>query len=409
MSTNKKFKIISNIEDDAPFGDVNWCTISFLTPQKMPEMKYLDVLGFKVHNGYNTAELASDDAKRIKEKNKNHDVYLSQLGKIYAWDDATKTDSFEYGDEKLNDLERERRQNIDKTKLMIQQFENEHKHKNKNINANTDTEKIETQRKRMQKKLYDKGLITKQEYEMVQNENVPCKEIKDIAANLEKINLEMEKCFETDYLDENDPSALKYGCLTIFSPKHIGGLKTLCFKIRGMFQTVPELNKRIKKLQRLYPDDRIYNFEIGKWCSFSENDKVEPLVLQKQLNYAMKQYLDTLSTEQEEFEKRKESMKNKAEQEGKLVNAKNRREKRKAKRAAKKSKLAEANPETQKISNPEQTSNPKQTAPTDTITTFGDAEDDAAIQRIWNYLDEPELRNKFVTDKSKLETMEVKL
>jgi hypothetical protein len=395
-NNNKKFKIITTIDDDAPAGNINWCTISFLTPQKLEKIKYLDVKGFKVHDGYNTGELANDDAKKIKEKNKNHDVYLSQLGKIYAWDDATKTDSVEYDDEKLNDLEKTRRENIDKIKLMGEQFDNEYK----TLHANTNTDRIEAQKKRIQKKLYEKGLITQKEYEMIQEENKPVKEIKEMTLSLEKINVEMEECYKTDYLDENDQVGLKYGCISIYSPQHIKGLKTLCFKIRGLFQTMPELDKRIKKLQTLYPNDRIYRFEIGKWCPYTENDSIDGLILLKQLNYSMKCHLDNMEHEKEEFEKRKESLMQRTEQESKLIKEENRREKRKAKRdAAKKKKMGIIDPVAQTQTNNEM--------PVDTITSLGNAEDDKAIQKILDYLDDPELRNKFAADKSKLETMEL--
>ena len=136
---NKKYNIIEKIEDDAPFGNINCCTISFLTPQKIDSIKFLDVKGFRVHNGYNTHELANIDAKKIKDQKKNHDVYISELGKIYAWDDATKTDEVEYDDNKLNELEKTRRENIDKIKLMSEQFKNEYK----TLHADSNSERRE--------------------------------------------------------------------------------------------------------------------------------------------------------------------------------------------------------------------------------------------------------------------------
>lgn len=392
MANNKKYKIITSIEDDAPSGDINWCTISFLSPQKIEKIKYLHVRGFKVHNGYNTAELAHDDAKKIKEKNKNNDVYISQLGKIYAWDDATKTDSVEYDDDKLNELEKTRRENIDKIKLMSEQFKNEFK----TIHANTNNDRMEATRKRMQEKLYQKGLITKQEYDMIKDANKPVSEVKEIAESLDSLKNEIEECYKTDYLDENDPVGLKFGCMTIYSPKHIGGLKTLCFKIRGLFQTPSELNRRVIKLESLYPNDRVYTFEIGKWCPYSENDSVDPQVLLKQLNYTMKCYLDSLEHEQEEFEKRKEKLQTKTEQDSKLIKAQNKKTNIKEKREVakrKKAGLVDKLPEDNMASQEQQQQN-------DTILSLGNQEDDAAIQDIIKYLDDPELRNKFPAEKT---------
>ena len=268
----------------------------------------------------------------------------------------------------------------------------------------------------MQKRLYDKGLITKKEYEMMMEENKPTNEIREEAARRETIDAEIDECFKTDYLDENEPTGLKYGCMTIYSPKHIGGLSTLCFKVRGLFQTQSELVKRIRQLEKLYPNDRIYQFEVGKWCAFSEKDNVEPITLLKQLNYSMKCYLDNLSHEKEEFEKRKEKLMTKTDQETKVTLANNRREKRKERLQAKKAaKKKDTNPSgiVEQASAPTDIKNPisdiKNVVPAveDKITSMGNPEDDAAIMKILNYLDDPELRNKFGNDKTNSETMEV--
>lgn len=379
MSNDKKYNIITSIDDDAPATGVNWCSISFLTPQKMEKTKYLDAKGFKIHNGYNTFELASEDVKKIKEKNKNHDIYVSQIGKIYAWDDATKTDVVEYDNEKLNDLEKTRRENLDKIKLMKEQFKNEYK----TLYADGNKNRLVEARKSVQKKLYERGLITKKEYEIMQEDNSKSsKEIKEIVTSLEKIKEEMDEAYKIDYLDENDPVALKYGCLTIYSPKQIGGLKTLLFKVRGLFQTQNELNKRIKKLQNLYPNDRIYQFEIGKWYVISEKDNIESTNLLKQLNYTMKCYLENLEKETDEFEKRKETLKEKTEQESKMVKNENRKQKGKQ--------------------NMDQTIDTKEEK-----LSIGNETDNEAIQKIINFLDDPELRNKFPSNQDTQETIEM--
>lgn len=419
MEKNKNFKIIHNLEDDAPFGDINWITISFLTPQNIEKTKYFDVKGFKIHNGYNTAELANDDAKKIKDKNKNHDVYISQIGKIYAWDDTTKTDSIEYDDSELNNLEKTRRENMDKIKLLAQQSKNEYS----KIFANTNSERLDAQMKRMQEKLYKKGSITQKEYEMLQTENKPVKGIKEIAKSLESIQEEMEECYKTDYLDENEPTALKYGCASIFSPKHIGGLKTLCFKVRGLFETPLELSKRVKKLQSKYPNERIYNFEVGKWCGFAENDSIDQLILLKQLNFSMKCYLENLEHETEEFNKRKDSLKSRTEQEAKIVKANNRVQKRREKREAEKKKKKSGENNTmennsiQNFQDVSQPSNQEHTqnlqdvhdVPNETFLPTNNAEDNEAIQNIINFLDDPELKNKFAANKSTLQTLEMNM
>ena len=380
MAKNNKYKIMTSIQDDAPFDNINWYTISFLTPKKLDRTKYLDVLGLKIHNGYNTGEMAEIDVKNIKTINKNHDVYVSASGKIYAWDDATKTDSIEYDDKKLNDLEKTRRENIDKVKLMQDQL----KHEYRDIYANSANDKMAEQRKRMQKKLYHKGLITKKEYDMIVESDKTAKEVKEEVAELDRIKKEMDECSNIDYLDENPPTALKYGCFTLYSPKHIKGLKTLCFKVRGLFQTVDECDKQISRLRDLYPNDRISKFEIGKWCVFSENDNIPPEELLKQLNYAMKCHLENMEKEKSEFEKRRDSMINKNKEQAEITKKINRKQKKRANKKICPS--AETN-----------------------TSTFGNEADDQAIQKMIDYLDDPETKDKFTVDKSDLQTVEVNI
>lgn len=377
IMNHKKYHIIKTLEDDAPYGDVNWGSISFLTPQRLESTKYLDVKGFKVHNGYNTLELANTDIKALKEKHSFHDIYLFQMGKIYGWDDSSKTDTVEYDNDKLNDLEKTRRESMSKIKLITEQFKNEHtKHK-----SNSNAERIELQRKRYQQKLYEKGLITKKEYDTLQEEKKTEKEVKKITDEIDRMRNEMEECSKEDYLDENEPTGLKYGCISIFSPKNIGGLSTLCFKVRGMFETIYQLNKRVQKLQQIYPNDRLYSFEVGKWCSFCEkDDTISPSNLLEQLNYFMKCYIASVKTEKEEFEKRKEQLQSKTDQESKMV--KSRRQDRK-----KKTRKEPINPEPQ--------------AP--------ETEDDQAIKEIMDYLEDPELKDKYAIDKSLTQTVDVDL
>ena len=110
---NKKYKIIDTIEPDAPFGYINHVTISFLTPQKEEKTKYLEVIGFKVHNGYTNEDIANDDTKRLKSIDNRHDIFPIEMGKLYPWDDLTKTDNIEYDDTKtmFTNPQNERTQN----------------------------------------------------------------------------------------------------------------------------------------------------------------------------------------------------------------------------------------------------------------------------------------------------------
>lgn len=386
----KKYKVIDTIPPDAPFGYINWVTISFLTPQKSEKTKFLEVIGFKVHNGYTVEGIADTDAKRIKTINKNHDIYTIEMGKLYAWDDITQSENVEYDDTKLNNLEQTRRENADKLKLMREQFKNEH-----SIGlSNTPDSRLEERQKQMRAKLYKEGKITQKEYELMQEKNKPLEEIK-IEAN-EKMRLEEEatEAFKIDYLDVNEPVPLKYGCISIFTPKKIGNLKFPCFKVRGMFQTKEDLDARTQQLKKLYPDDPIFVFELGIWTVYSDSNVLQGEKLLMYLNYAMKSHLDTLVTEEEEFEKRKDTKTNEIKDQAKVTKAKNKKEARNEKRKAKSDKKNGI------ISTPTAVTAPtKKPNPVNQVNhSLREGVDDIAIRNIMDYLIDEGSRDRFKTE-----------
>jgi len=384
--SNKKYQRVK-LENDAPSGSVNFCTISFLTPSKVKKTKHFTVRGFKIYGGYNTEQQAKDDVKKIKEANDKHDVYVCELGKIYSWDDSTKTDEIDYGDKKLNELELTRRENMEKISLMKEQFKNE----KKTIYANDVSQKLKSCRERLQKKLLDKGLITKKEYDMLQETKDTVQNTRQIMEDMEKMKDEIDECYKTDYLDETKTTTgLKCGCMTIFSPKNVGGIQSYCLKIRGLFDCVEDLQKRVRELQRKYPHDRIYTFEVGLWTVYTDDVTLDQVTMLKQLNFCMKCYLDHLEIEAEEFEKRKESLKKTTETDA-----------RKVKNASKKQSATKELTTKQQIS-------ASNSVPS-TVTNVGNASDKQAIQKILNYLDDPELRGKYTVDSSAMETVEVNL
>ncbi len=46
---NKNYRMIKTIENDAPYGNINYYSISFLTPEKYDKTKWMTLLGFKIH------------------------------------------------------------------------------------------------------------------------------------------------------------------------------------------------------------------------------------------------------------------------------------------------------------------------------------------------------------------------
>lgn len=414
--TEKKYDIITTIEDDAPYGDINFFTISFLSQDKINKTKWLDIRGFKIHDGYNSGEMADTNCEEIRRKLPNHDVFVGKMGKLHPWDDATKSDTTKYDNKKLNDLEKTRKENIDKIKLMNEQLGNEFKHKTTKINPTID--RMDKQRKRIQQKLHDMGKISTKEVEMLEQEELKEKKTKEPPKNMEEIKKEIEECFKTDYLDENPPIGLKYGIITVYFPKYIKNLKMMHIKIRGLFQTMTEMNKRVRQLEKLYPKDRIYTFEMGKWCGLTDNETLSELDKNKQLNYLMKCYLDNLQHEAEEFEKRKEEMTDKNKQEQKVKKIQNRRERRKAERVAKKTGKVQTdennnnsnnntnNPTPTKNTAVDNSSKKSETASID-VPFVENEEDEETIRKIIDFLEDPELTDKYSVDKSKLQTVQV--
>lgn len=384
MDNQKKNSIKVSIENDAPFGDIPYYNISFLTANKLEKLaSWYPVRGFKVHNGYSNREQAETDAKNIKTVNDNHDIFVSEMGHVYGWDDATRSEGIDYQNDKLNELEKKRRENIDQSALMREQFKNE---LTINLTNNNPTESIQN---RLRNKLLERGQISKQEYELAQKYNTTTSNVRSIATEIDKIKTEVMNLTE-DYLDENAPTGLKFGCLTIYSPSRVIGLSTYCFKIRGLFDSKSELDKRIRKLKAAYPNDRIYAFEVGKWCALPESEDLERP--DAYLNYLMKAHLDQIVIDNEDFEKRKNDGIKKNEDAAKLQLLENRQKKRaEARKQKKQAKLAKQNG-TDVSTSALPTESDESPISTDNIINEADRSD---IQEIASFLDDPELRNRY--------------
>ena len=391
--SDKKYNIVENITNDAPHGELQWYTLSFLSPYKIPASFALNFKAVKIYCAYTSFELANMDAKRIKEQNKNNDIYVAQMGKLYGWDNFTQSENMQYDDAKLDEMNKVNREQTDKARMLNEYTENE-------VKARLDRKFNDSSvKERLRKQIHDKGKLSRQEEELIsmneqsqQNElnsrlqknkqrtieevidekftaikenllennadaltliepsiskikdhvrnqalkklsgdssnsliNVDAEIIKllgegylddvidtavssvseNIAMSVEQVQSKIDEAWETDYLTEEPPNALKYGCLTIFSPVHIKNLKDVCFKVRGVYETQTELQKRYTKLKKQYPHDRIYTFEIGKWSAFSEDDKMPITEILKQANYTMKCYNEYRKEENANFEERR--------------------------------------------------------------------------------------------------------
>jgi hypothetical protein len=378
---HNKYNVIDSIENDAPFGSIPYYSITFLTPQRIEGLENIPIKGFKVHQGYSVESDGKKNLKLIKESNDRHDTYLADMGKLYAWDDSTKVDEVEYGNTKLNDLERTRRENVDKLKLVREQFGNEY---NKS-RAKQENPRQTNARKRLQERLYKKGLISREELDMITEKNTTLKQVEREMEQLNQLYIDADEAWKDDYLEENASCALKFGIISIYSPKHIGGLKTLCFKVRGLFQSVREINKRVRELEQIYPKDTIYKFEIGKWCPYTDSDGMEHDKQLKLLNYAMKCHNENMENEQDAFHKRKEDLIKAAENEGNIKKRNNKQNKQKG-----------------IVTNDE-----KKLPKKDILPDMGTPEDADNIYILANFLNDSRSMGRFDFDTSTLERTEV--
>ncbi len=125
----------------------------------------------------------------------------------------------------------------------------------------------------------------------------------------------------------------------------------------------------------------------------------------------MKTHIDNLSTEKEAFEKRKEDLKNKTEKEASEIKNKNRNLRRQEQRKAEKeaAKKQAGNQDASVTDNTKATTDTKSITDTKSTTDVpiisDNVDDQAAIKNLIEYLEDPELQNKYQVDKSTLNTI----
>lgn len=292
---------VSEIKNDAPYSNIKYISMSFLTPNKIKGAENFNTYGFKIFDGYVNENDASNDVEIIKKSNKYNDIFVADVGKIYAWDDIDSAYSIRYDDPRMDELEKKRRENQDKSQMLMEQTYNEKiipKKNNRNMN---------NYREILRKK-YNSKQKTK---------NVPSQTTESIKQDVMDDNYKLiEEEYKNDHLSEYNGSGFKYGCMSVYIPEtmdvpgKIKGLKKMIFKIRGIEETIDDINERVNRLKKISPRDNIYVFEIGKWIplNFVNMNSERQLM---ELNYIMKKNIDNIEKENIEFEKRKEESINK--------------------------------------------------------------------------------------------------
>jgi len=98
---------------------------------------------------------------------------------------------------------------------------------------------------------------------------------------------------EIDYLTEDKPlSGQNWVCLSFLSPEGVRNCKVRGIKVRGVFSTKEEADKRAKDLQEEDPDFHIFVGEVGKWLAQDPDPNSVPdqEYREKELNKLMKDY-----------------------------------------------------------------------------------------------------------------------
>jgi len=131
---------------------------------------------------------------------------------------------------------------------------------------------------------------------------------------------------DVDFLDE-DPiiSNQIFALMSYVLPdpnKSKNGLSIPMVKFRGAYKDMESASKRGKYLQSIDPEFHIYTCEVGKWLGLwtedelAKNDEIDIIYRETQLNTLMKDYKDNRGKAKEEFEQRKNEMKERAVKEG---------------------------------------------------------------------------------------------
>jgi len=118
-----------------------------------------------------------------------------------------------------------------------------------------------------------------------------------------------------DYLAEDAPiPGQLWVCVSFLSPEGIKNCTVRGLKIRGIYGTKPEAEKRAEDLNKTDPDFHVFVGEVGKWLPWDpEPDSVQDNVYQeKELNDLMKAYKENREKAKQMQQERKDDLIRKA-------------------------------------------------------------------------------------------------
>lgn len=114
-----------------------------------------------------------------------------------------------------------------------------------------------------------------------------------------------------DYLNEDEPiPGQLWVCISFLSPEGIKNCSIRGLKIRGIYGTKQEADKRAEYLQKMDPDFHVFVGEVGKWLPWDPdpNDIEDQIYQEKQLNDLMKGYKENLGNAKRMEQQRKDDM-----------------------------------------------------------------------------------------------------
>jgi hypothetical protein len=298
-STSQVVKI-QEIEDDEQLPGQVWFVASIINSDKIAKASDLDMALLKIYGTFGSSQDAEKKAQELRLANDKFDYPVGLVGTRSAFD-IDKTEETEYGNKKLNKLNKKFKENDEKYQLMKDQFDNEHTI----VIGKRDPEKQKT--KETVKKLKEK------------------KAMEATAPTQKPINQDMwneiEAAYKTDYLDESPClSGQQVSILTIYDFNRYRNLDMFSFKIRGCFPTInkdPQNqhtrgSRHMNKLKKEHPYDTIGNVATGFWTPVYKNGTNDsPDIQLKKANYLMKLYLEDFEKQKKDFKKHKRAEKTK--------------------------------------------------------------------------------------------------
>ena len=118
-----------------------------------------------------------------------------------------------------------------------------------------------------------------------------------------------------DYLTEDDeiPGQVWY-CVSFLSPEGIRNCSMRGLKVRGVYPTEDQANKRAKELQEIDPDFHVFVGQVGKWCPWDPDPKTstDQVYREEELQKLMKSYKENRQKAKRMEQERKDTLLNRS-------------------------------------------------------------------------------------------------